>query len=179
MLCKMKKIAFISISLLILFKFAFAEKELPHDIIELNGRDAPALSLKDIDGGSYNILQSRGKWVFVHFWATWCGPCRKEIPTIQNIITKFKNTHLDIAIINTAESEDTVFDFLGLLAPDIIPLMDEDGLTTERWQPRGLPATFLVDPEGKLRYLALGGRPWDKPEYFKFLNQLKDIKFKK
>jgi thiol-disulfide isomerase/thioredoxin len=103
-----------------------------------------------------------------------CGPCRKEIPTIQAIVNKFADSHLDIAIVNTAESEDTVFNFLGLLAPDINTLMDEDGLVTEKWQPRGLPATFFVDPKGKIRYLALGGRPWDQAEYFQFLKQLEN-----
>ncbi len=149
------------------------EIKLPRGIIPQNGRDAPPLKLNNLDGEIYNISSSKGKWVFVHFWATWCGPCRKEIPTIQNIIKKFANSRLDIAIINTAESEDAVFNFLGLLAPDINPLMDTDGLTTEKWQPRGLPATYFVDPEGKIRYLALGGRPWDKAEYLEFLNQFK------
>jgi hypothetical protein len=75
-------------------------------------------------------------------------------------------------VINTAESEDTVFTFLAAVAPDLVPLMDSDGLVTERWQPRGLPATYLVDPEGRLRYVALGGRPWDTPPYLDFLKRL-------
>ena len=79
---------------------------------------------------------------------------------------------LEIVIINTAESEDTVFEFLAAVAPDLNPLMDKDGLVTEHWQPRGLPATFLVDPAGRLQYLALGGRPWDAPEYMRFLKRL-------
>jgi len=170
----MKQLTMLCLSLLITVNQTLAAKDLPYGIIELEARDAPALKLKDIDGVTYDIKSSRGKWVFVHFWATWCGPCRKEIPTIQDIITKFKGTNLDIAIINTSESEDTVFNFLGLLAPDITPLMDNEGLVTERWQPRGLPATYFVDPQGKLRYLALGGRPWNKADYFEFLNKLKE-----
>ena len=83
---------------------------------------------------------------------------------------------LEIVVINTAESEDKVFAFLAGVAPDLNPLMDRDGLVTERWQPRGLPATFLVDPSGRLQYLALGGRPWDSPDYLKFLQKLIDIK---
>jgi len=154
-------------------KNALPKSQLPHGIIKQDGRQAPALKLTSLDGDAYNLEDSKGKWVFVHFWATWCGPCRKEIPTIQAVVNKFKDTNLDIVIINTAESEDTVFNFLGLLAPDITPLMDEDGLTTELWQPRGLPATYFVDPGGKLRYLALGGRPWNKAEYLEFLNQFK------
>ncbi|MCK5091293.1 MAG: TlpA family protein disulfide reductase, partial [Gammaproteobacteria bacterium] len=107
-----------------------------------------------------------------HFWASWCGPCRKEMPTIQAIFPEFKDSGLEIVLVNTAESEDTVFNFIGIVAPDLNPLMDIDGLATERWQPRGLPATFFIDPKGKLRYLALGGRPWDKPEYLAFLKNL-------
>ncbi len=96
------------------------------------------------------------------------------MPTIQAIYPQFDAGELEIVIINTAESEDTVFEFLAAVAPDLNPLMDKDGLVTEQWQPRGLPATFLVDPAGRLRYLALGGRPWDAPEYMRFLKRLID-----
>ena len=146
--------------------------ELPKGILTLDGRAAPPLVLNNMDGDSWDLSEARGHWVFVHFWATWCGPCRKEMPTIQAIFSKFEPQELEIVLVNTAETEDTVFGFLASVAPDITPLMDEDGLVTERWQPRGLPATFFVDPEGKLRYLALGGRPWDTPEYLDFIKQL-------
>ena len=132
-----------------------AADTLPKGLLLLDGREAPPLVLNNLDGEPWDISQSRGHWLFVHFWATWCGPCRKEMPNIQAIFQKFDPSQLEIVLINTAESEDTVFTFLAELAPDITPLMDRDGLVTERWQPRGLPATFFVDPEGRLQYLAL------------------------
>ncbi len=161
--------------LLLIFNFnqALADIKLPEGIITLDGRNAPDLKLKDIDGEAFDLSKSRGKWAFVHFWATWCGPCRKEMPTIQTILSQYKKSNIDFYIVNTAESEDAVFSFLGLLAPDVNSLLDEDGLVTEMWQPRGLPATYFVDPKGRLRYLALGGRPWDENIYRQFLNQLK------
>lgn len=149
-----------------------ANEKLPKGILKLDGRDAHPLILKDMDGETWDIAKSRGHWVFVHFWAAWCGPCRREMPKIQAIFSEFENSDLEIVLVNTAESEDTVFSFIGIVAPDMTPLMDTDGLVTELWQPRGLPATFFVDPEGKLQYLALGGRPWDTPEYLKFLRAL-------
>jgi thiol-disulfide isomerase/thioredoxin len=149
-----------------------AGESLPKGIMKLDGRAAPALLLEDMDGQAWDIGEARGRWVFVHFWAAWCGPCRREMPTIQVIYPQFDAAKLEIIVINTAESEDTVFEFLAAVAPDINPLMDKDGLVTERWQPRGLPATFLVDPAGRLQYLALGGRPWDTPDYMKFLINL-------
>ncbi len=145
---------------------------LPKGILKLDGRAAPPLVLQNMDGEPWDIAESRGRWVLVHFWATWCGPCRKEMPTIQALVPQLDADKLELAIVNTAEDEDTVFSFLAAVAPDIVPLMDNDGQVTERWQPRGLPASFFVDPEGRLRYLALGGRPWDTPPYLNFIKGL-------
>jgi thiol-disulfide isomerase/thioredoxin len=166
-------IIFLDILLASVFHTAFAAaSEVPRGILKLDGRDAPPLKLKNLDGDEWDIASARGHWVFVHFWASWCGPCRKEMPTIQAIIPRFKNTNLKIVLINTAESYDTAFGFIGSIAPELDTLLDSDGQTTERWQPRGLPSTYFVDPDGKLRYLALGGREWNNPVYLDFLHNL-------
>jgi len=166
----------IIVSLLILLfsanTFVFAET-LPKGIIRIDAREAPALVLNDMDGNVFDLAKLKGHWVFVHFWASWCAPCRKEMPTIQATLREYEDSDLKFAIVNTAESEDAVFSFLGSIASELVPLMDTDGLVTERWQPRGLPSTFFVDPEGMLRYQALGGRAWNKGAYKKFLNQFK------
>jgi len=149
-----------------------ADEVLPRGIIKLDGRNAPALVLNNLDGESWDIKKARGHWLFVHFWASWCGPCRKEMPRIQAIQDQFDKSELEFVVINTSESEDTVFTFLASIQMDINPLLDRDGQVTERWQPRGLPSTYIVDPAGKLRYLALGGRKWNSPEYLHFLKSL-------
>jgi len=146
---------------------------LPKGVIHLDGRPAPTLLLNDMEEESFDLEKSRGHWVFLHFWATWCGPCRREMPTIQAMSEIIDSKSLEIVLVNTAESEDTIFNFLGIVAPDLNPLLDTDGLATEVWQPRGLPATFFVSPQGTLKYLALGGRDWNKKEYLTFLRQLK------
>ena len=148
------------------------KNELPKGIMVLKGQDAPPLVLKNLDDEVWDIDKARGHWVFLHFWASWCGPCRREMPTIQAIVPMFEKSKLEIVLVNTAESEDIVFKFIGVVAPDLNPLMDADGQVTEVWQPRGLPATFFVDPDGKLQYLALGGRNWNKPDYLNFLKKL-------
>ena len=148
------------------------DNPLPQGLIALDGRPAPALALSDMDSRSFDLKNSRGHWVFVHFWASWCGPCRREMPTIQRLATAMEKTSLEIVLVNTAETDDEVFTFLGIVAPDLESLMDRDGLVTERWQPRGLPSSFLVDPAGRLRYVALGGRVWDSPDYVSFLRRL-------
>ncbi|MGD8566808.1 MAG: TlpA disulfide reductase family protein [Gammaproteobacteria bacterium] len=149
-----------------------AEPNVPKGIITLDGRPAPALQLKDMDGNAYDIRESRGQWVFVHFWASWCGPCRREMPTVQRMASKLEDQPIKFVLVNTSETDDTVFNFLGVVAPDMSTLMDRDGLVTERWQPRGLPASFFVSPRGTLEYIALGGRKWDKPPLFDFVKQV-------
>ena len=144
---------------------------LPEGLIKLDGRPAPTLRLTDLDGKTTDLALLRGQWVMVHFWASWCGPCRRELPAIA-AMAQTKPAALALVMVNTAETEDEVFVFLSSVAPVLSTLLDKDGQVTERWQPRGLPSTFFVDPRGRLRYLALGGRPWDTKSYRHFLASL-------
>jgi len=144
----------------------------PAGLMTLDGRAAPELVLTGADLGKFDLQSQRGKWVLVHFWASWCGPCRKELPTIQRMAKQIDQNKLKVVMINTAETEDEVFIFLSSIAPDLESYLDRDGSITERWQPRGLPSSFFVDPQGKLRYLALGGRPWDQEAYLDFVRGL-------
>ena len=133
---------------------------------------APAFTLADMDGETYTLTSSRGRWVFLHFWASWCGPCREEMPAIQRLSELFHDDKFEIVLINTAENEDTIFSFLGEIGMDMNSLMDADGLVTELYRPRGLPTTILIDPEGKVQYQAIGGRDWHEAKYTDFLRAL-------
>ncbi len=151
---------------------AQAEGKLPPGLVELQPRPAPALRLADMDGKVTDLGGLRGHWVMVHFWASWCGPCRREMPTIQTMAGRLMPKTLRLVVVNTAERDDDVFEFLGGVAPELNSLMDRDGSVTARWQPRGLPSSYIVDPAGRLRYLALGGRRWDSKSYLDFLQHL-------
>jgi cytochrome c biogenesis protein CcmG/thiol:disulfide interchange protein DsbE len=160
------------LALLIALSANAAEPVVPTGLLPLDGRPAPALKLADMDGNVTDLEKLRGSWVLVHFWASWCGPCKKEMPTLQRMSAQVPATDLRVLLINTAETDDEVFTFLPAVAPDMTTLLDRDGKATERWQPRGLPSSFLVDPQGRLRYLALGGRVWDAAGYVAFLRSL-------
>lgn len=153
-----------------------AEVTPPPGLLKLDGRPAPALQLADMDGKSVNLAQLKGRWVLVHFWASWCGPCRREMPTLPKLINAFPPERLSVILVNTAESDEDVFTFLASVSPELTTLMDRDGQVTERWQPRGLPSTFFVDPQGRLRYQALGGRDWGSVAYLDFLRELTRMK---
>ena len=162
----------ISAALIVLACIAATAAELPQGVIRIDAKPAPALQLDNLDGEAYDLEDSQGRWRFVHFWASWCGPCRKEMPSIDRMTRLLADSDIEFVLVNTAETEDSVFTFLGIVAPDLVPLLDNDGLVTEAWQPRGLPATYLVDPEGLIQYQALGGREWDQPAYQEFLRSL-------
>ena len=134
-------------------------------------RLAPLFELADMDGRRYRFRR-HGSWRFVHFWASWCAPCRREMPALARAVPRLAAMSMEVVVINTGETEDTVFEFLAAVAPDLPSLLDSDGSVTEAWRPRGLPATYLVDPDGHIRYLALGGRPWDEAAYLDFLRTL-------
>ena len=134
--------------------------------------EAPNFKLDDIDGEPFELKQTRGKWVFLHFWASWCGPCKKEMPTIEKLISEIKSDNFKVVMINAAEDDDTIFTFLGNIGIESTSLMDTDGVVTDKYKPRGLPTTFLIDPTGRIRYQAIGGREWDKKEYIEFIKAL-------
>jgi thiol-disulfide isomerase/thioredoxin len=133
---------------------------------------APDFTLHDVDGEKFELEVTRGHWVFLHFWASWCGPCREEMPAIQKLADAVKSEKFQIVMINTAEDEDTIFEFLAAIDVELNSLMDVDGMVTEAWKPRGLPTTFLISPKGQIRYQAIGGRDWGNTEYIDFIKHL-------
>ncbi len=148
------------------------EEKLPFGIRAYNIGLAPNFELEDIDGEAFDLKSTRGQWVFLHFWASWCGPCREEMPTIQALSETIDEDKLHFVLVNAAEDEDTIFMFLGSVVPNLTSMMDQDGLVTEIWKPRGLPTTFLIDPDGMVRYQAIGGREWNQEIYVQFIKSL-------
>lgn len=168
--------------LLVVISFCFAETaianktssdiKVPFGIRHYDIGIAQNFTLLDIDGENFELDKTRGNWVFLHFWASWCGPCREEMPAIQHLANAMQDESFKIIMINTAEDEDTIFEFLAAINVELNTLMDVDGLVTEVWKPRGLPTSFLINPKGEIKYQAIGGREWNKPEYINFLKQL-------
>ncbi len=149
-----------------------ANTEVPFGIRHYDIGLAPNFVLNDIDGEKVELNSLKGQWVFLHFWASWCRPCREEMPAIQRLADKMKGEKFKIIMINTAEDEDTVFEFLGSINVELNSLLDLDGQVTEVWKPRGLPTSFLINPDGQVKYQAIGGREWGDPVYTSFIKKL-------
>lgn len=125
-------------------------------------REAPAFTLPAIDGTQRQLAGYRGRYLLVNFWAVWCAPCRKEMPSMQATYDAFRDEGLAMVAIHVGPSMAMARDFAAKLGLEFDILVDEDMALTE-WQVLGLPATFLVDPEGRLVAEAIGERDWTDP----------------
>jgi peroxiredoxin len=122
---------------------------------------APDFSLKGEDGKTYRLSDYRGKVVVLNFWATWCPPCRYEMPSMERAHQKVKGEEIVILAVNVGEDENTVFAFTGQY-PVSFPLpLDMDGSVIAKYPVIGLPTTFIIDPRGQVMHRAIGGREWD------------------
>jgi thiol-disulfide isomerase/thioredoxin len=126
---------------------------------------APELALKDGDGRTHSLSASRGKVVLVNFWATWCPPCRREMPSMQRLYQRFPHERFEILAVNAGEDDGTIFAFTGTLepAPAFPLLLDLDGRAMRQWPVKGLPTSFVVDKRGRIALRAVGGRDFDSP----------------
>ncbi len=125
---------------------------------------APDFTLQDIDGNIHRLADYRGKALIVNFWATWCPPCRAEMPSMERAWKKERSNGIVILAINVGEDEDTIFQFTADYPVTFPLLMDQDSEVVGPWGVRGLPTTYVVDPAGRIVYRAIGGREWDDPE---------------
>jgi len=133
---------------------------------------APDFVLADIDGNQYRLSDYRGQVVIVNFWATWCPPCRAEMPSMQRAWQQLEKEGILMLGINVGEDEDTIFQFTANYPVEFPLLMDQDSRVINQWPVRGLPTTFVVSPAGKITYRAIGGREWDDPDLLAMVRAL-------
>lgn len=126
---------------------------------------APAIALDNLEGGRTDLAALRGRVVLVNFWATWCPPCRREMPSMERLRRALEGEDFTALAVNVGESEDTVFAFTGQLepAPAFTVVLDRDSEVLRAWPVKGLPTTFVVDRQGRLAARAVGGREFDDP----------------
>jgi thiol-disulfide isomerase/thioredoxin len=124
------------------------------------GGPPPALALKDLDGGSHRLADYRGKVILVNFWATWCGPCRDEMPSIQELKDKLAGKPFVVLAVNLDEPESRIRKFLSQMRLDFTILLDPEGKTARAWRARILPASYVIGPDGKIRYTLVGEINW-------------------
>jgi Thiol-disulfide isomerase and thioredoxins len=135
---------------------------------------APDFTLPSVAGTTYSLKQFRGTVVLVNFWATWCPPCRAEMPSIERLHQSFKNNDLQILALDQGETQSVVFSYLGQLTPSpTFPiLLDRHSKVADAFHVAGIPTTFLIDKKGRIAYKAVGGRNYTDPDVRSIIHRL-------
>lgn len=121
------------------------------------GFAAPDFSLETLDGETMSLSDLRGQAVLVNFWATWCPPCRQEMPAIQQLYEQYRDQDFTVLAVDLQESEAQVVAFTGQMGLTFPILIDPGGQVFSQYGVRALPSTFFVDPNGVIQEIALGG----------------------
>lgn len=140
---------------------AWQQPELSHNLTPveppLPARD---FTLMNMDEDAVRLSDYRGKVVMLNFWATWCPPCVREMPSMERLYREFHDRGFVVLALNQMEDDDQVFAFTGQLEiePTFPILYDSKSKVANAWGVNGLPTTFVIDKQGRIRYRAIGGR---------------------
>jgi cytochrome c biogenesis protein CcmG/thiol:disulfide interchange protein DsbE len=121
-----------------------------------SGDQAPPLALPDLNGGHLDLAKLRGKVVAVNFWATWCSPCRDEIPELAQFWTEQRGRCFEMIGV----AEESAREDVAKVAAASIPypvVLDERAEAAGSWGVQGYPMTYVVDPQGNVRHVFTGG----------------------
>jgi len=121
------------------------------------GQEAPDFTLKDLDGNSVRLNDLRGKVVFLNFWATWCPPCRAEMPDIKEVYQKYIDRDVVILGIDIQETPVKVRSFVEDGGYTWTMLLDDTGEIATLYKVRAIPTSYFIDSEGIIKAVAIGG----------------------
>jgi thiol-disulfide isomerase/thioredoxin len=136
------------------------------------GGATPALALADLEGKPQRLEAYRGKVVLINFWATWCEPCRDEMPSIGRLKASLAGRPFEVLAINLGEPESRIRTFMEKVPMAFPVLLDRDMAVAKAWNARVLPATYLIGPDGRIRYHYRGELDWSKESVRKLVTDL-------
>ena len=136
--------------------------------------EAPDFTLENLEGKEVSLKDYRGKIVFLNFWATWCPPCRLEMPSMNRLYNEYKDKGFVILAINLRENADRARTYRDQEELDFPILLDRDGEVGLMFGVRSIPATYLIDRTGTVIGGALGPRDWAGRDAFKLIDHLLD-----
>jgi thiol-disulfide isomerase/thioredoxin len=121
-------------------------------------------SLSTAAGETFTLSDLKGSVVFLNFWATWCGPCRSEMPSMEILYNRFKDQGLEILAVNCMEEPEEVLDFMKSYGLSFPAPLDIEGKVGGPYGIQAIPTTYLIDREGKIILRLVGSIDWDTPE---------------
>lgn len=134
--------------------------------------EAPDFRLPDVAGKKLHLKDFRGRVVFLNFFATWCEPCRLEMPAMERLSQMYKDKGLVVLAVDMHESVKSVRAFMQELKLSFPAVVDADGSVGFKYGVRPIPATYLVARNGQILWRAFGARDWDTPEAHAYFAKL-------
>ena len=128
---------------------------------KISSRD---FSLSTTAGETLSLSHLKGKVVFLNFWATWCGPCRMEMPSMETLYSRFKNDGLEIVAVNCMETGQEVASFMKNNGFTFPAALDTDGKVNGEYGVQAIPTSYLMDRDGKIIMRLVGSIDWDTPQ---------------
>ncbi len=134
--------------------------------------DAPDFTLKNLEGSEISLKDFEGKVVFLNFWASWCGPCREEMPSMERLWQRFKEEDFVILAVDLRESRGEVVSFMKEHNLTFPVLLDSKGEVGSMFGVRAIPTTYLLDSKGRIVGGAIGARNWESEDAFELIENL-------
>jgi peroxiredoxin len=133
---------------------------------------APAFTLTSRAGQDVSLTQYKGNVVMINFWASWCGPCRQEMPLLESIYKKYNKMGFTMLGVNVEPDSNAANEWLKATPVSFPILYDRDSKVSKLYDVAGMPSTVIIDRSGKVRVLHRGYKPGDENEYLDSIRSL-------
>lgn len=140
------------------------------------GSMAPEIGLKDLSGHGVSVSSLKGKVVLIDFWASWCAPCREELPVLEGLYKKYRGQGFEVVAVNQDQSVDNVRKFLSGTPLSFRVVHDRGGGVASRYAPSKMPSSFILDRKGIVRHVHAGFRISERAQLEKEIGALLSAK---
>lgn len=136
------------------------------------GMPTPPLALPGFDGPAFDLASARGKLVLLNFWASWCEPCRTEMPSLELLAQRHERDGLLIYAVNQRETDAAIRRFMQVMPITLPILRDADGATSRAWGARVFPTSVLIARDGRAAFSVIGELDWTGAEARQWIKPL-------
>lgn len=139
--------------------------------VSIQGK-APNFTLKSNTGKNIKLSELRGQVVLLNFWASWCGPCRQEMPLLEKLQQRYSALGFTVLGVNVEEDSSKARTLLKDIPVSFPILFDTQNTVSKQYKVSAMPSTVMIDRDGNMRYLHKGYKPGDEAQYKKWVKQL-------
>jgi peroxiredoxin len=167
----MKMMRFINVTRYLLILLACFWILTPVNAASIQGK-APNFTLKSNSGKNVKLSELRGQVILLNFWASWCGPCRQEMPLLEKLQKRYSALGFTVLGVNVEEDPSKAKTLLKDISVSFPILFDTQNKVSKQYKVSAMPSTVMIDRDGNMRYLHKGYKPGDEAQYMKWVKQL-------